>query len=31
MANPTQNAPQTLADLETLLKDDFKVKVAGQF
>ncbi|TFL07375.1 hypothetical protein BDV98DRAFT_587873 [Pterulicium gracile] len=28
MANPTQNAPQTLADLETLLKDDFKVKVA---
>ena len=28
---PTANAPGSFADLEALLKDDIKVKVAGQF
>lgn len=27
--SPTANAPSSIVDLETLLKDDAKVKVAG--
>ena len=28
---PTSNAPKSISDLEALLADDIKVKVAGEF
>lgn len=30
MSTPTDNAPSTLSELKALLKDDTKVKVAGE-